>query len=145
MIMTLSRLVAQVESANCKFVMRYEPSWNYVTRAIIDRFHDAHRPVRMSPGTALVLLSTSWGKYQIMGSVLYEMGYAGHLTEFADSEYLQDQYYDVYVKRRNIDYTLAEILNDKEKREHFAHRYNGDKKVYSQRLLNVYTEMMKGN
>lgn len=139
--LTLSRLVAQVESDNHHTAVRYEPRWKYTTQECLLKFHRAHRPLRMTDDTARVLLSCSWGKYQIMGSNLYDMGYSSPLVEFAASEYLQDSWFHQFVQLRGINYTLDEIINDKTKREHFAYRYSGDKTVYAARLLNVYSQL----
>lgn len=143
MTLTLSRLVAQVESENNPTLVRYEPNWRYTTHECVAKFHRAHRPGKMTGQTALMLLSCSWGKYQIMGSNLYDMGYSEPLVKFAASEYLQELWFHNFIQLRKINFTLSEIIGDKEKREQFAHRYNGDKTVYSARLLNVY-EKLKG-
>lgn len=141
--LTLSQLVAQVESGNEFSAVRYEPGWKYVTAENLRRFHRAHAPLKMNNETSRMLLSCSWGKYQMMGSNLYDLGFESPLVVFAASEYLQGAWFEMFLKARKIDFTLDEILTDKNKREFFSLKYNGDKKVYAERLLNVY-EHMKG-
>jgi N-acetylmuramidase len=143
MTLTISRLVAQVESENQFSAVRFEPAWRYVTRESIKRFHEAHRPVRMTDSTVRTLLSCSWGKYQMMGSNLYDMGFSSPLVTFAASEYLQDVWFEIFLEQRKIKYTLEEIISDRAKRENFAKKYNGDAATYSIRLMNVYN-FLKG-
>lgn len=140
MITTLSQLVAQVESNNVVTAIRYEPNWRYITPALIAQCKKAHMPAFMNDTTARAIMSMSYGKYQIMGSVLYELGYKGTLMNFATNVTLQDAWFEVFIDRRTIAYTLTEIVNDKALRERFALRYNGDAKVYSARLLTVYNQ-----
>lgn len=144
MITTLSQLVAEVESGNNVFAVRHEPAWRYTTKKIIDSFHRAHRPLKMSNQTALTLLACSFGKYQVMGSVLYEIGFQEELIKFAASEFLQDFWFKEVLKYKGIEFSLTEILQDEKKRNLFARRYNGDASVYGARLMNVYHTKMKG-
>jgi len=141
--LTLSRLVAEVESNNSPYAVRYESGWRYTTKKSIDSFHRAHRPVRMSEETVRILLASSWGKYQMMGSNLYDMGYGAELVQFASTEFEQDIWFKNFLQTRGIDFTLEEILKDKAKRQLFARRYNGDATTYSARLLNVYETLKR--
>ena len=93
MTLTTSQLVARVESEGNHTLVRYEPNWRYVTKECITRFHRAHLPGRMTAQTALMLLSCSWGKFQIMGSNLYDMGYTGTIVDFGASESLQEEFF----------------------------------------------------
>ena len=137
MITTISQLIALVESGNKPDAIRFEPAWRYATPALIDLCLRSHETF-MTRDTAKVLLSCSWGKYQIMGSVLYEMGYRGTLLEFANSTTLQDAWFETYCQKRGIAFTLAEVINDPTKRTKFAAKYNGDAVGYAKKMMQTY-------
>jgi hypothetical protein len=102
MTLTISQLIAQIESGGNPALVRYEPGWKYVTKAALTKFHAAHRPGKMNDLTANMMLSCSWGKFQMMGSNLYDLDYSGTVIAFAASEYLQQQYFDAFLRSRNI-------------------------------------------
>jgi hypothetical protein len=135
---TTSRLIALVESGDNKYAVRYEPTWRYVTVGLRERFVRAHREMMVSKATSQMMLSTSWGKFQMMGSVLYELGYNGKLLDFATSETLQEIWFDKFLTNRDINFTFDELMTDGRKRYRFAHRYNGDTTgVYESRMIEI--------
>lgn len=137
MITTLSQLIRQVESNGNSSAQRYEPGWRYITPALISICKRSH-PYSMSDDTARALMMFSYGQYQIMGSVLYERGYKGQLCDFLQSTTLQDAWFPIDVKARKIDFSLDEVIQDSDKRNLFALKYNGNVRKYSQRMLDIY-------
>lgn len=134
MIQTISELIAQAESNNRLSALRFEPSYHPTEYAYpkITKYHPG-----LSKSTYDTILASSWGKYQIMGDNLYMLGLRSTILDFWQDETLQDQYFNGFIKSREIDFTLEEILNDKEKRDKFSHRYNGST-VYGERLVGIY-------
>lgn len=137
MISTTSQLVALVESNNQPSAIRYEPNWRYVTPALISLCKKSHPAVYMSDDTARALMMFSYGKYQIMGSVLYEIGYKSTLLEFQNSTMLQDAWFKEFVHKRDIDFSLDQLRASIADRERFGQRYNGDAKGYAAKLVRV--------
>lgn len=133
---TTSQLIALVESNNQPAALRYEPGWKYATPELIEKCRRAHVGLFMSRDTAKVLACMSWGAYQIMGSVLYEMGYAGTFHEFMSSPELQLHWFNIYIRRRGIDYDFGSLMQDVALRERFALRYNGSV-TYAARMLEI--------
>jgi hypothetical protein len=80
----------------------------------------------------------------MMGSNLYDLDYSGRIATFVGSEYLQQQFFEAFLRQRNINYSLEDVIQNKEKRERFALKYNGDKRVYADRMLNVFNQMQRG-
>lgn len=135
MISSTSQLIGLVESNNEPGAVRYEPEWRYVTPELIKACKQAHFPCYMSDVTAKALMSFSYGKYQIMGSVLYELGYKGTLLQFQNDTTLQDAWFEKFLRARNIYFTLAELVASAAKRLLFATRYNGDGPGYANKLM----------
>jgi len=140
MISTTSQLIALVESNNQPGALRFEPLWKYATDALCQECIRAH-PAYMNVTTARALLMFSYGKYQIMGSVLYELGYKGTLLQFQNDTTLQDAWFETFCSKREINYTITEIAFDPTARARFALRYNGDKIGYAAKLVRA----MKAN
>jgi len=142
MIETISQLAALVESNNVPFALRFEPNYGarWVTPEIERRCIVGHSPAYMNRTTANNLCSISWGRYQCMGGLLYEMGYKGNLPDFAASTTLQDAWFEKTLQYKGIDYSLSEILTDEVKRRRYAKRYNGDELGYAQKLLDTYNK-----
>lgn len=137
MITTLSQLIAQTESANKVDALRLEPAY-HPSAANIQRCLAAHKK-QISLSTAEMICRTSWGLYQIMGDNIYSMGFTAPILEYWKDPEIQLDFFKRYCLRANIDYTLAEVLNEKNKRDNFAKRYNGSL-IYSDRLLKIYND-----
>lgn len=136
MISTTSQLIALVESNNDSSALRYEPLWRYVTPeliAICKRSHTAY----MNDATARAAMMFSYGKYQEMGSVLYEHGYRGKLSNFQTNTTLQDAWFETYLAKKDIVYTLNELAAQPKLRERFALRYNGSPVAYVPKMIKV--------
>lgn len=123
--LTLEKIIALIESGpddGDYTEMRYESAWRYfkgeITRACMKAHH-------CNETTARMLLSCSYGKYQIMGQVIYEQGYRGNLpADFLNNDTAQNIAFDAYVRARDIRMTPAQLCA-KGAREYFARRYNG--------------------
>lgn len=136
MIATLSDLIALVESNNNPFAMRYEPAFLPQPQAVNSLASKTH----CSLSTAQIILKTSWGKFQIMGQSLYDLGFVDWPGVMLANGGLQTQLFGEYCTRRGINFTLDEIINSSNKRALFAKYYNGPGNipVYSQRIIDTY-------
>ena len=118
----VSKIIAVIESANNPYALRYEPGWKWSTEENIKLAARAHK---CNFTTAETLLAMSYGRYQIMGGVLYELGYRGRLApDFLNNETVQDIYFAKYLTARKCPQTLTE-LRTADGRYLFARRYNG--------------------
>lgn len=142
MISNISQLVALVESTGVATALRFEPAYGsrWVTPEIEKRCIVAHSPAYMNRTTANVLCSISWGRYQCMGGLLYEMGYKGNLPNFSTDTTLQNAWFEKTLEYKGIKFTLEEIVTDEIKRRRFAKRYNGDEFGYAAKLLDFYNK-----
>jgi len=143
MTITLSQLIARTESGNVAHALRFEPAWRYTTARDIATCIASHKPAYMNESTARAILAMSWGKHQIMASNLYSIGYKGTMAQFLNDTTLQEAWFAEFLKSRRIDFDLHEIIGDEDLRMLFARKYNGDAKVYSARLMQIYSAMQK--
>jgi hypothetical protein len=146
MITTLSQLVALVETGNNPWAMRYEPGFTVQTGAINSAMKAIHPDC--SAWTSRIILCTSWGKYQIMGSNLYAQGLTGWPGEYLADEALQDMHFLAYCQKAQIVFTLDALFNsdDDTNLETFARKWNGPGNVdaYVGRMKQVYVEQNHG-
>lgn len=137
-ITNLADLIAQVESAGDPYAIRYEPNWTFTTPATLAAAVRVHR---CSTETARVLLSCSWGLYQVMGSVIYDLSAPGTepnlLKDFVSDTTLQTRYFERFNSVFCGTATLADIVHETETGLHFCERYNGDGPAYMARCQAV--------
>lgn len=135
---TLSQLVARVESNNCPQAVRHEPGFGkYVTATAIGNCIAAFKVqgAYMNKNTAREICKMSFGLYQIMGENLYTVCNIGMTVfDFVMNEDAQLVAFQKYCFSRKILYSLDEILHDKTKRENFALRYNGSR-AYAETIM----------
>lgn len=139
----LSELIAWTESDNNPNAVRFEPAHVPSESHIAAMATGAN----CSHDTARVLCAMSWGLYQIMGDELISMGFSGNPIAFCADPALQLQYFDRYLRLDHLsNLSLDEVVHDQDKRELFAHMYNGPGNIkgYSARLVAVYCKL-KGN
>jgi len=136
MISTISQLIALVESNNQPGALRFEPLWKYATDELCQQCIRSH-PAFMNMATARALLMFSYGKYQIMGSVLYELGYKGTLLDFQNSTTLQDAWFETFVNKRGIACELSDLAKYPNVRLTFGRKYNGAAEAYAAKLVNA--------
>jgi hypothetical protein len=139
MITTLSELIARVESAGNLFAVRLEPKYNPAQSNALK----CAGVNRCTYPTAEMLCRCSWGLYQIMGDNLYSLGLDVPISRYWNDAEMQADYFAKFLEAKKINFTLDQILNDKDTRERFALKYNGSL-LYADRLINVYNQA-KGN
>lgn len=136
----LSIIIARLESNNDATAIRYEPNWRWLTGDLVAQCVKNHK---CSIETAKMLLSCSYGKFQIMGSVLYELGYNGKFSPtFLNEPILQEIYFDKYLQRRKARIPVKSLLHE-DGRRFFATKYNGTGAVaeYARRIYEVMKRM----
>lgn len=126
---SLLEIIRNIESSGRQFAMRFEP---HVFRRTYEgeynvEIDNARRLNGCSVETARVIVSTSWGWYQIMGFNLYMPGkrcitYA--VGEFMSLGGVQESYFEDFCKDRGIFFT-DEQLKKEENLRTFARIYNG--------------------
>jgi hypothetical protein len=138
MIMTLSDLIAQVESNGNPFAIRYEPAHRPAPE-FVSRMVDA---AKCSEATAVILCCCSFGAYQIMGDELMSLGYPGSPIAYcAQTVANQTDMFNRVLDEKGLGgWTLNDVINDHVKCEEFATKYNGPGNVqdYMARMLSVY-------
>lgn len=133
-IITLADLIAFNESNNNCNAVRFEPA-HIPHTTYINKMKEL---VGCSTATASVLCATSWGKYQIMGDTLIDLGLRMSPIVFCASPVYQDTCFHDFIDRNHIGgYMLTDITQDAVKRATFARIYNGPGNIqgYSQRLV----------
>lgn len=122
---TISELIAKVESNGVQWAMRYEAHFK-PSVAAINNCIAAHRPAFMSRSTAEMICKTSWGKFQIMGENLYTIcGLKCDVNSYMCDADLQEETFFRFLEKRDINYSVEQLLADAGKMSKFARRYNG--------------------
>jgi len=108
--------------------MRFEPNFK-PSQLAIDNCIKAHKPAYMNRSTAEMICKTSWGTYQIMGENVFTIcKHQFSIAEFLKFPDVQEMAYHAHNRAKGIDFTLAEVKGDVDKRNLFARRYNGSVK-----------------
>lgn len=121
-------VIAAIESGGDLRAVRFEPA---VYKAVENgKYSQALERARFankcSEPTGMMICSTSWGKFQIMGFVLYgDFGYGYRIYDFLNNVAEQDFMFGSFLERYKIEMTFEEIFSDDNKRMIFATRYNG--------------------
>lgn len=133
----LLTIISAIESSGSAKAVRFEPQvFDTYQRmqakpaflATIARLHEA------DSDTAMAIASTSWGKYQLMGENLYQLGYADTVFAFADSDTAQLFYMGEFLTQRGLNVTWASLAGDSHALERFGTLYNGSS-AYGDRML----------
>lgn len=131
---TLGTIIAYIESSDNQQALRFEPR-------IHERIHDTLFSDKIVANirkihnctfeTACVIYSTSFGKYQIMGNVLYDETFINqkatifsYCTISSIGALAQDADFYAFCKHRSISFSVRELL-ELNNRQKFAIRYNG--------------------
>ena len=139
----LAQIIAAVESDNNPHAMRFEVA---TFQRAMDRpeivLRVAEQNHRCSHDTARIIYATSWGLYQIMGFNLYDpAGYefTGDIVSYLLDEEEQLLSLQAFLERKDIDFTVQEIIDDPVRRSKFITAYNGpgDTDGYWQRMREV--------
>lgn len=129
--MTLAKAIASVESDGRWDAIRFEPHvYERALRAPIGRKAISrlmHGHGLLSRDTYRVLWSSSWGRFQIMGFNLWGdiCSYDGHFADFLKNHDAQEAALLNFLRANKINYSLAELIADREKLNDFARKYNG--------------------
>lgn len=128
---TTAQLIAQIESDNNQYAMRYEPdvSISKASQSAIKK----HNP--FSDVTCVIIGKTSWGLYQIMGYNIYKRGYAKQIGEYLNDPQAQLFMFNRFLDENDINFSIEYLKESKTAREKFAKVYNGS--VYYARKIEV--------
>ena len=138
--MKLSDIIKQIESSNNPQAVRFEPLFyeNLKTKTndhAILKIKEIHK---CSYYTALMIASTSWGLFQIMGYNLYFYGLTEKTVfDFLFDEAEQEEAFEKFIQIKKINFTVDELKQDIEKVRKFAKYYNGDIESYSRKILKL--------
>lgn len=135
MISTISELIALVETGNNLHALRFEPDYQPKPEHIglVQKRWGCY----VSYSTARVVLASSWGKYQIMGFNIYDMGFQHNIAEFWNDSDIQDYYFSLFLRGNDINYTLEAVTSNELVRNRFALKYNGSLE-YANKMMEVY-------
>jgi len=128
--LTLEELIADIESAGNKYAMRFEPhvfdrtqsSTRYGVMVNIARARN-----KCSRDTARVIISTSWGKFQIMGFNLYDpasLDYPSSVGQYMATDTDQAETFKTFCLNKGIYFSISDLL-DEALALRFARTYNG--------------------
>ena len=133
---TLANLIAFVESDNNPNAMRYEPTYT----ASQSNIALLVKAIGCSAWTSRIILSSSWGLYQIMGENLVNQGFRGWPGDYCSNSDVQLLHFNEFCESAKIAYTLDNVINDASMRLNFATHYNGpaNAQAYADRMLAVY-------
>ena len=132
---SLAQLIAQVESSNDQFAYRFEPAYTPRNETVDKMQHICNCSVT----SAKILSASSFGLYQIMGFNLIDLGLELSPLKFCMLPELQTQFFNEFLAKNGIMYTLDEVVNDVQARLHFAKVYNGDEIAYASDMMRVYS------
>ncbi|HCB69334.1 MAG TPA: DUF3380 domain-containing protein [Persephonella sp.] len=134
---TLAEIIKQIESSNNKLAVRFEPHFyerlkNRTNDTAVLKIREIHKCTYY---TALMIASTSWGYFQIMGYNLYFYNLIDTTVfEFLYNEELQEKAFQEFIEKRKINFSVEELKSDPEKIRRFARYYNGDEIGYARKI-----------
>jgi hypothetical protein len=129
-IVTLGTIIAWVESKGDPHAIRFEPNVearihkNIFKDKIVANIRAIHK---CTFETACVIYSSSFGKYQIMGDVIYDpefVNFSDDIFAFCNDDAAQDKAFSLFTHYKNIAFEPSELLTV-DNRLKFAIRYNG--------------------
>jgi len=143
--LTLADVIERVESSSFLAALRFEPATYAGHHFDYSQITPCQHGNLCNRGTARILLSMSFGLYQIMGFNLYDpkcCGYEGSIGDFLASKLIQRKMLSVFLAKDHLQFTPHDLL-DLKRRNLFAERYNGPGNViaYSQRVFNALHEL----
>ena len=137
----LCKVIAEIESSGSARALRFEPRvyrvYSLSHKSITDIVAAIHN---CSHDTANVIAATSFGAYQIMGFNLYTFGYRKSIFDFVASVADQLEYFDAFLTRSNINFTLDHLLKTPHDLMRFAYLYNGSE-VYARSIQTTAAKM----
>lgn len=149
--MTLTDLIARIESGDNLSAWRFEPArFDHLQKLLGPGTDRCMRVNRCDLATARVIMASSWGRFQLLGSHLYGPSFNSELTimEWLQSESAQTTDFWRYCQLCAIDpdLSLQSIIDNQTERERVARLYNGPGAVveYSNLLLKTAQNMTFG-
>ncbi|WP_457641464.1 N-acetylmuramidase domain-containing protein [Persephonella sp.] len=137
----LKDIIKLIESSNNPQAVRFEPLFyeKLKEKNIQDRAIEEIRKIhKCTYYTALMIASTSWGLFQIMGYNLYFYDLTDKTVfEFLFDEEEQERAFEKFTQIKNINFTVEQLKTDIEKVKRFARLYNGDVENYSRKILKL--------
>jgi hypothetical protein len=131
---TLEDIISQIESGDNLYAMRFEPH-------VFERMHQTNRygaavavakqQNRCTLETARVICATSWGRFQIMGFNLYDPAlgepfpFLNPIGAYLESIIWQSRHFKAFCDKKDILFTVEELIGDPAKVLKFARTYNG--------------------
>lgn len=137
--MITADIIASIESNNRMDAVRFEPLHRPKESFIAQMMQQC----ACNRATAIVLCSSSWGLFQIMGDNLLWLGWKQSPMAFCFAgRTTQEAIFTTFLERNHIDFTVGQ-LHDKTLRDHFASLYNGSGNVdvYSQKILETMNHL----
>lgn len=138
---SIAQVIAHVESAGRGDAMRFEPA--VYERALAGSYGPqvaaAVTAHKCSQATARVIVSTSWGKFQLMGFNLYP-----NLTGLSVAAFMstpQDPAFGKFLAIKRLDhFTAQQLFSDLAARLSFATVYNGpgNPQAYADLILSAF-------
>lgn len=124
----LSRVIMSIESSGNPHALRFEPlQYAALQGSLTDKAMVANIAKRnyCNTATALVIASTSFGAYQLMGSNLYDLAWNSDIANFLTDPASQAIMFGEFLDAHAINFTMADMLADSTKLLKFAKVYNG--------------------
>lgn len=144
-------VIARVESAGDFGAMRFEErvydGWRQSNNAgriaILGLIKTENR---CNTETAAMIAATSWGKFQMMGFNIYDpdgFAFDGPLLEYLTSEHFQEDCCSQFLRKKQVFWSLADVLANPVKQLALANAYNGPDNVtdYVAKLLAAAKEL----
>lgn len=137
----LSDVIGWVETKDCPHAIRFEPVTyqNLINGAILPSHMVILRRImsvhNCSQGTAEMIYSSSFGKYQEMGFDMYASdGTSEDVITFCGDEAEQDRLFNNFVIAENINFKPSDLAGSVTDRNNFALKYNGSL-VYASSII----------
>jgi len=147
MIVDLAAVVAQVESGGDLHAIRFEPAvYQRTSHGPLATLINIKTMNRCSDGTAAMIYSTSWGRFQVMGFNLYgPLGLMRGVVDYLNDADLQAQSFQRFCEFNRCQLAPAD-LDNVGRLSAFAALYNGPGNVadYVSRLIAARDRLRAG-
>lgn len=134
----LARIIAQVESSQFPFAIRYEPGIKSFQPELLRLIYKGNRLADADKfgysATARVIYATSYGKFQVMGYELYQLGFTGAVGEYLGNEEEQERMFSMFLNAKRINSAWESLKANQPALTQFALKYNGSDQ-YANRML----------
>lgn len=141
MTILLSDCVAEVESSNSPYAMRFEANYT-VSNGAARQIQKYATACYMDQNTALNIGRTSWGRFQIMGANLYTMlKCQAPIVHFLEDDEMQLNFFNAFCE--NIGFENSDFqnyLDNPDELLSFARCYNGSE-IYAESLKAAFEKL----